>query len=293
MESPPFFSSKFKRQVTSEGSPLYIFYSCYTQDDKTHNEIPYLAVDGSEFNHTNSMNDQLNQEYINTIFTKLPEETYNPFVCKKVYETWIRDCSGAFIKAPTLTQCLANTKSFLDTNAPVASLNQSEEETEWILQWIPTKIHVAMPNFQIYWAPSYKTVNTRIPEFIIENAEKIQTNSSNLNDENHTIELQNPEKVYTIHSNTRPSMHGIQSDLLQEITDASLPYSNLPTLRLDPNLEQQKEHYRRRVRDARIRAKLAKYRAERLAQRYEDRFGIYPEEDEEECQTEAEQTEDE
>jgi hypothetical protein len=85
----------------------------------------------------------------------------------------------------------------------------------------------------------------------------------------------------------------VQNEWLQEISDLSIPYSELPTLRLDPNFEQQKEKYRRRVRDARIRSKLAKYRAERLAQRYEERFGVYPEEDEEEAQTEAEKTEEE
>jgi len=281
MTTKPFFSSKFKKQSNQHGTSIYIFHSCYRQDDMTHNEIPLLAVDGLEFS-TTSDHDSTgikNSKH----FTELPEETFNPLVYKKVYETWIRDCSGAFLKSPTLEQCLANSESLWDSNAPVASLNTDEQDSDWILQWVPTKIQVAMPFFQIYWAPCYKIPCTRIPELIGQN-------SSHNDTTNPLIELQSPEKTYTITRRINPA---IQGEYLQEISDVSMPYSDLPPLRLDPNFEQQKEKYRRRVREARIRAKLARYRAERLAQRYEDRYGIYPEEDEEECQTEAEQTEDE
>lgn len=288
MTEKAFFSSKFKRQQTSNNSLLYTFYSCYRQDDITYNEVPFLAVDGSELcmNET----DQLNEikPYTNTIFTELPEETKNPEICKKVYEKWISDCSGAFVKSPTLEQCLGNNECLWDSSAPVATVNHSEEDSVWILQWIPTKIQVCMPKFQIYWAPCYKTLRTRIPDL-----EDAMQNTHLDNTLNERIEVQNPEKIYTIHPTTRQNDKMVQNEWLQEISDLSIPYSELPTLRLDPNFEQQKEKYRRRVRDARIRSKLAKYRAERLAQRYEERFGVYPEEDEEEAQTEAEKTEEE
>jgi hypothetical protein len=277
----PFFSTKFKKELTEDGTITYCFQSCYRQDDVTHNEIPPLAVDGLELYSTSSDSDT--SRTINSIFTELPEETHNPTVYKKVYEAWIRDCSGAFLKSPTLEQCLANSQSLWDSNAPVATVNTLEQDSDWILQWVPTKILVAMSRFQIYWAPCYKIPCARIPE-LIDQASLEQPQSNPL------IELQSPEKTYTI---TRRTGLPVQGDYLQEISDVAMPYSELPPLRLDPNFEQQKERYRRRVREARIRAKLARYRAERLAQRYEDRYGIYPEEDEEECQTEAEQTEDE
>jgi hypothetical protein len=282
MSRTPFFSSKFKRQIASNGTYTYIFYSCYRQDDKNHNEVPPLAVDGLE--HFNSDELNVSDRKDSNIFTELPEETQNPVVYKKVYEYWIQDCSGAFLKSPTLEQCLANSTSVWDSNAPVATVNSMEQDSDWILQWIPTKIHVAMPEFHIYWAPCYKIPSTRIPELIEGGNVQITPKIEPL------IELQSPEKTYTITRRTNPP---VQGEYLQEITDVALPYSDLPPLRLDPNFEQQKERYRRRVREARIRAKLARYRAERLAQRYEDRYGMYPEEDEEECQTEAEQTEDE
>jgi len=59
---------------------------------------------------------------------------------------------------------------------------------------------------------------------------------------------------------------------------------------LDIDIDAQRDKLRRRIREARIRAKLALYRAERLAHKYEERYGIYPEHDEEEAQTEAEQS---
>jgi len=279
--SAPFFSSSFKRQTAADGSLFYIFLNCYSQDDKNHNELIDFAVDGSVLY---AEKDQLNSKVNEHIFTKLPEETYNPVVCKKVYTKWLIDCSGAFIKSPTIEQCLANTTSIWDSNAPVASLNPSEEDSDWILQWIPTRVHVCMPKFEIYWAPSYKIAYTRIPELI----PSTQTTISNLSNEVNQIELQNPEKTYTI---TRLNTTNQETEWPQELNDAMLPYSDLPPLRFDTSNEVQREKYRRRVRDARIRAKLAKYRAERMAQRYEEKYGVYPEENEEECQTEAEQTE--
>ena len=282
METAPFFSSSFKRQTTPDGSIVYIFSNCYSQTDTTHNEPIDLAVNGSIlYVEKDQLNSKVNEQY----FTKLPEETHNPVNCKKVYKKWLMDCSGAFVKPPTLDECLANTVSILDSNAPIASLNSTEEDSDWIIQWIPTKIHIQIPKFEIYWAPCYKLLYTRIPEMIPSNSSAKE--SSKVMEQ---IELQNPEKVYTI---TRLNNTAQQSEWPQELNDTVLPYSDLPPLRFDSSIEAQREKYRRRVRDARIRAKLARYRAERMAQRYEERYGIYPEEDEEEAQTEAEQTEEE
>jgi len=284
MEEKPYFSSSFKRINTNNGSPCYVFNTCYTQDDTNHNEKIPLSINGSIFYKEteqislSNTSEETNNNY--SMFSVLPKETCNPDIHKKVYEQWILDCGKAFIKPPTLEQCLANTTCVWDSNAPFATMNPSEEDSDWILQWIPTKVSVCMPNFQIYWAASYKIQFTRIPDVI---------SSEKLNDER--IELQNPEKTYTVIQRLEPIS---KDDLLQEFTDINLPYSDIPDLRFDSTLEnQQREKYRRRIRDARIRAKLARYRAERLAQRYEKMYGVYPEEDEDECQTEAEQTEDE
>jgi hypothetical protein len=285
MNQTSFFSSTFKRQQTPDGSMLYIFLNNYTQNDKTHNEPIELAVQGAIlYSETDQLNAKMQEEQC---FTKLPEETQNPAVYKKVYETWLRDCSCAFVKPPTLEECLANTMSIWDSNAPVASLNPSEEDSDWILQWIPTRIHVHVPSFQIYWAPCYKLAYTRIPE--LHPTITPVTKNGGIHAPLEQIELQNPEKTYTITRLNEVKDH----DWPQEMNDTLLPYSDLPPLRFDTNSEMQQEKYRRRVREARIRAKLARYRAERIAQRYEERYGVYPEEDEEEAQTEAEQTEEE
>ena len=71
------------------------------------------------------------------------------------------------------------------------------------------------------------------------------------------------------------------------VQDISLmPLSDRPALRLEAELDSAKERFRRRIRDARLRAKLAKYRAERMAQQFQEKYGVYPIEDSEEAQTE-------
>lgn len=261
----PYFSNKFKRQKTPDGKMSYWFYSEYSQlqNESNYNEKPPLAVDGETIESEEQMDD--------SYFNKLPEETRNPNVLKNVFTQWIADCSGAFVKPPTIEQCLNNFENIWDSNAPIASLNPSEEEDTWTLQWVPTKVKVEIPVFQIYWAPSYKIKATRIPEFKegLEDGEQ--------------IELQTPN------GDTR-LITAKPTEWLQEIQDGSIPFSDTPALRLDIGIDAQRDKLRRRVREARIRAKLALYRAERLAHKYEDRYGVYPEEDDEEAQTEAEQS---
>jgi hypothetical protein len=264
-----YFSNQFKKQKTAEGKIQYWFTTMYTQDDKTFNEKPPLAVDGGIIYENASI--------------ELPEETQNPTVIRQVLEKWIQDCSGCFIKKPTIEQCLANVKSLYDTNAPIATLSKNDITDYWIFQWIPTRIKVDFPQFEIYWSPSYK-----LRMYPVEEESKIPLNFE-LND----IEVQQPEKIYSVRENNTRLITtkdtNSDSGWLQEIND--LPFSDSPALRLDAILEDsQREKYRKRVREARIRAKLAKYRAERLAQRYEDKYGVYPEEDAEEAQTEVEQS---
>jgi hypothetical protein len=130
-----------------------------------------------------------------------------------------------------------------------------------------------MPDFLVYWAPCYKlkVPDARIPEL------------TQFDDKIGDFELQQPEKTYTITPSTR------QGDWIQEIPELQVPLSDGPALRLAGDEEDpQMIKYRRRVHEARIKAKLARYRAERLAQRFEERYGFYPSEDEDEAQTDAE-----
>jgi hypothetical protein len=272
-----YFDSKFKRQKTPSGNYQYWFSTIYKQSEELRNEKPPLAVDGEIF----SFEGQMTDEEETRDLCKLPEEVYNPVISRQVLTQWISDCSGAFVKPPTIEQCLANVQNIFDSNSPVAGIRDSEESSSWLLQWVPTKIIVDIPVYQIYWAPCYKIEeNTRIPE--LSEDTKIP--------EYHTFQVKDPERVYTM--NTRVISPGTQTDWLHEVTESTIPMSDIADLRLDlnPEVEAQREKYRRRVREARIRAKLAKYRAERLAQRYEEKFGLYPDEDEEEAQTEVEQS---
>jgi hypothetical protein len=263
------FSSKFKRQKTSEGRIQYQFEASYPKDMESHE----LAIDGDTI--INESDKDIN---------KMPEEIFNPSLTRKVFETWISDCSGSFVKSPTIEQCLSNVTNIVDSNAQIAQIMESEDES-WIYLWVPTRIQVDMPRFYIYWAPSYKTKLTRIPDLgLVESNEYAD------------VEINMPETTYI------PTTDGTRlittrdicqsSDWLQELSDSALPLSDSPTLRLNMELTEaeqvHREKYRRRVREARIRAKLSKYRAERLAERYEERFGVWPEEDEEEARTDVE-----
>lgn len=245
---------------------MYWFYSDYTQTDHN-NEKPPLGIDGETIDSEERTDE--------SFFNKIPEESNNPSVLKNIFTQWIADCSGAFVKPPTIEQCLNNVQNIWDSNAPIASLDPSEEEESWTLQWVPTKLKVDNPIFQIYWAPSYKIKATRIPEF--KGGEEASDR----------IELQIPEVLPN--RDTRV-ITARPTEWLQEIHDGSIPFSDTPALRLDLDIDAQRDKLRRRVREARIRAKLAIYRAERLAHKYEDRYGVYPEEDVEEAQTEAEQS---
>jgi len=266
----PVFSSKFRRQKAPDGRIQYWFETYYPF---TAADPPPLAVEG----------ENISLEIIEETFI-MPEEIYNPQVSRRVFETWITDCSGAFVKSPTIEQCLANVTSIWDSNAPIAKVDASEQEDSWIYMWTPTKIKVEMPHFQIYWAPSYKSKLARIPDM-----NEVESASPDYTD----IMLDLPERTYTVAADgTRVIMARVG---LQELCDSALPLSDSPALRLNMELNSaeqlHREKFRRRVREARIRAKLARYRAERLAERFEERFGEYPEEDVEEAQTEVEGSE--
>jgi hypothetical protein len=279
-----YFSSQFKTQKNAvTGGMMYIFNTIYTQTSENRNEEPPIYVEGM------TISDNWDSVNNKDVF-KLPEEILNPSVTKRIYERWLQDCSGCFVKPPTLVRFLINVKNTEDEKAHVAGLTQEEEDEEWIIVWIPTKVVVDMPNFEIHWSPSYKIrKTTRIPEF----EEKLADDPSI-----REISLKEPQRGYDATMNDTARLlarrdHGAQSDRLQEISDLVLPFSDSPTLRLEIDQDLAREKYRKRVREARLKAKLARYRAERIAQRYEERYGVYPEEDEEEAQTEVDQSDEE
>ena len=282
----PFFSNKFKRQLGSDNKMEYWFSNNYSQDRTNYNEIPPFSVEGDVIYAENS---QMPTKTDEELFSKLPEETKNPSLWKSVFERWILDCSGAFTKPPTITQCLSNCEIYWDSNAPVATMNTTEEDSDWILQWTPTKVKVCNSRFSIFWAPCYKTLSTRIPDLTVLSTEDGDSKIRMESDSDTEIDLQPPQNTRRI--DVMNSEHVVS---LEELTDIPMPVMNSPALRLEPAFDEiQREKYRRRVRDARIRAKLAQYRAERMADRFEERFGYYPEEDGDEARTEGEQTEDE
>jgi hypothetical protein len=265
----PYFKSEFKRQSTPSGKYFYLFDTLYTQDETNRNEVHPLAVDGCTYE--NDMNSD-SEDYLNP-----PENISNPEIVRKIYTQWINDCSGAFYKCPTIEQCLAKSESHVLSPISLPTIYPEEEDNTWTLQWLPIKIKVDSPVFQIYWSPAYKIPSKN--QIVLEE-EPIKSEP---------VDIQNPEKTYTI----LPRLSETESKgWIQEMADLHVPYADMSTLRLESELEIQKEKFRRKVREARIRAKLSRYRAERIAVRFEEKFGFYPEEDAEEAQTDVENSSD-
>jgi len=255
-----YFKPDFKRMSTPTGKYMYIFDTLYTQDESNQNEKHPLFVNGINVEPDISIDKEG--------YYKKPDDLDNPSVIRNVYTQWISDCSGAFVKCPTIEQCLSKSESIVDSNASIATIYPEEEDSSWTLQWNPIRVKVDMPNFQIHWAPSYKVPFKSRIAFDEPTPEALDK----------TIELQ--------------TMHKSRTDWLQEMADLHVPFVDSTTLRLESEMEAQKDKLRRKVRDARIRAKLSKYRAERMAARYEEKYGIYPEEDVEEAQTEVDSNSD-
>lgn len=201
----------------------------------------------------------------NEEISELPEECHSQEIAKLVFERWISECKEQFVKPPTIQQCLAHYTPMKREPVPMVAISPEEEDKLWTIYWVPTHIEIESPTFRILWAPLQKE---EIKNTLIEFEE--------------TNELDANEKPIEIHGGW-----------LHDVSD--LPMVSGPPLQLDIDIgiQAQKEKFRKRVREARLRAKLAKYRAEALAQRYAERFGSWPEEDMEEAQTEAENSSEE
>ena len=197
--------------------------------------------------------------------SELPEECHSQEIAKLVFERWLTECKGQFVKPPTIEQCLGHYQATKREPLPMVTISPEEEEKVWALYWVPTHIEIESPTFRILWAPLQK-----------------QEYKNPLIEFGESTELEANEKPIEIHGGW-----------LHDVSD--LPMVNGPPLQLDIDLglQVQREKFRKRVREARLRAKLAKYRAEALAQRYTERFGAWSEEDMEEAQTEAENSSEE
>lgn len=268
----PYFSAAFKRTISPEGKSIYNFYTLYTQKEgaASWNEEAPFSVQGETVYANPAWAGEADME---EVFQVLPDDCRDTRGVKPILERWLQDCSKAFTKPPTIQQCMDNVTSTCDSNVPTATVLESEEKEDWVLQWIPTRVQVTMPDFFVYWAPCYK----------LKSPEARSTPEDKIAD----FDIQQPEKTYNVLVNTR------QGEWLQEIPELQVPLSDGPALRLSGDEEQDPQmiKYRRRVHEARIKAKLARYRAERLAQRFEERYGFYPSEDEDEAQTEADVSE--
>lgn len=248
------FSTEFHRKKTSTGL-------LYTFSINQQAQEGICCVEGE----TLVLNDTL--ESIHKKTTALPEECLNPLRFKALFTQWLEDCSGVFLKPPTLTQCLSNVSSFHDVSANIVSIPPEEEEEDWLLLWVPTKLSLSQGAFRIGWAPLFKRKCTRIPAL----TEFLEMEEARMEDI-HEVQISNSLEQ--------------TSQALQEPTRSHEDWSqDILGLETTTQIAQNKEKFRKRIHDARIRAKLARYRAEQLANLYYRKFGEWPEENEEEAET--------
>jgi hypothetical protein len=196
----------------------------------------------------------------------IPNACSEENIISHVINNWYTDCKHVFVKPLNLNVLLKTAASQIDTSYPVVELSPDEENQEWTLLWTVTKVEISKFFLNIYWAPTHKKASqSRIIE---------------------DFEVQDPEESqYKIIEGSREISEG-NSAWIQDI--GQLPLSDRPALRLEAELDQAQERFRRRIRDARLRAKLSKYRADKLSSQFERKYGFYPVEDEEEAQTEYE-----
>ena len=203
---------------------------------------------------------------------KMPEFCYEKSIVDSLIREWYLSCRNVFSSPPSLDSLLAKpVVHSCNRNFAIPALAPDEEDQEWVLLWTVVEFHFCKNSIELVWAPTDKR---RLVPRIEENFE------------NEGVEVQNPEESQYRIIESSTDIPTDDAQWIQEIHD--LPLSDRPALRLEADLNAARERFRRRVRDARLRAKLARYRAERLAQQQMDKFGVYPDADAEEAQTEQE-----
>lgn len=245
------FEPQFKR-ITKQSSTRYSFQTKHV----AFTDESYASSEGALVGGTHIVSDE-------TLW-KLPQSCKSEEFTKHVLESWYADCKHVFVKPLQIETLLEKVQHTIDQTTEIPALTPEEDEQDWILLWTVIRIEIDTSSVTFYWAPTVKRpVQSRI-EF----------------------EIQSPEdSQYRIIEHAKFQSNQ-DSSWVQDLNQ--LPLSDRPALRLEAEYNQSKEKLRRRVRDARLRAKLAKYRADRLAAQYLERYGLYPQEDEEEAQTEYE-----
>jgi len=187
-----------------------------------------------------------------------------------IVKSWYDDCKHVFIKPLNLENLKSKVKHEVDTNYPIVALTPEEENYEWILIWTVVKLEISKTTLVLYWAPTHK-----------------KPSKSRIIDD---FEIQGPEDTPYKIINAVSELDSSNAAWIQDLT--KLPLSDHPALRLETEFDQSQEKFRRRIRDARLRSKLARYRADKLASQFQQRYGFYPVEDDEEAQTEYETSSD-
>lgn len=203
----------------------------------------------------------------------MPIECKNPEKTREILTAWLQSSSKSFIKPPTIDQCIYNSTVIHQPThkRAIPQLTEEDKKSQWVVRWEPVSVIVKAPQFIVCWAAVEKDLDTRIHDTFEEGID--------LAAESNLPEVQQPTRTYIV--STRDA-----TNYPEELHD--IPLSGVAPFRLSMENNKKKEKLRKQIHEARMKAKLARYRVDRLCQRYEEKYGEYPSEGEDEAETEYE-----
>ena len=173
----------------------------------------------------------------------VPEDIMN-----SILECYLQFASSYFVKAPTIEQMKKRISNLL-TNSGDAS-----RKTE-ILTLVPDTIRIFSKKTDVYWAVSnFEPKDEQIPSDFLESS---RSSSPLLNSNTKNIII---------------TSDPVQNSIMEAVADIPLQENGINgTFRLDDDSDERM--YRLRVLEAKLSAKLARYRVKKEEDKYHSRFG--------------------
>lgn len=169
-------------------------------------------------------------------------------------EAFLQETRSYFAKPYSSTVVLKH----LDHKVTLDSSCTEEDESVVTRTYIPTAVVVAQGRFHLEWTVHQETIAIQIPD----------------EDENEEVMLTVTQRdllglTPTVHPPAPPRS---SNEIITDVDTNSLPFDPSSDV-LDLRTNDQQSLYKRKVKEAHLRAKLAQYKAERALAKYIDKYG--------------------
>jgi hypothetical protein len=121
--------------------------------------------------------------------------------------------------------------------------------------YTPTAVVIVQGRFTVEWKVSQETIAIQIP------------------DEEEEVMLTVGAAQGRGGPTAAAAAVAAMNEVIQQVDSATLPFGGNATEVLDLRTDEQQSFYKRKVKEARLRAKLAQYKAERALAKYMDKYG--------------------